>query len=209
MVTYCVIAVCAVVYILQLIPGSPVTEMLWYAPLHTSEWAFQPWRMLTASVLHSPSSAMHILFNMMALWFVGRVIEPAIGWWRYLALLVLSAFGGSVAVLFLSPMTVPTVGASGAVFGLFGALFILLRAAGGQTGGILALIGVNVVIGFVIPQISWQGHLGGLITGVLCALVIAKTPQGPQRTVWQSGGLVAIGVALCGLTALGVPLVSP
>lgn len=209
LVTYAVIGVCVVMYLLQWLTGSALTQALWYAPLHTSPWAFEPWRMLTSAALHSPSSAMHIFFNMVALWMFGRVIEPAVGPWRYGLLLLLSAFGGSVAVLFLTPATTPTVGASGAVFGLFGAMFILLRSSGAQTGGLLVLIGINAVISFAVPNISWQGHLGGLLTGVVCALVIARVPRGPHRSLWQSLGLAVVGALLVALTAFGMPLVSP
>lgn len=218
-VTYTVIAVCAAVYLLQLAPAymgqaagmlPDVTYWFSYAPVFTSEYPgapFEPWRMITSAFLHSPQQAMHIVFNMMALWFIGRVLEPAVGRLRHAALLLISALGGSVAVLWLSQPAVPTVGASGAVFGLFGALFVLMRASGGQTGGIVALVGINMVVSFLVPQISWQGHLGGLVTGVLCALVIARAPRGPRRALWQGLGLAGIVVALLVLTAVGVPLV--
>lgn len=219
-VTFTVIGLCVVMYLLQLTTASPalaratglqlpnITELMAYAPLHTSDEIFQPWRMLTSSVLHSPSSAMHILFNMVALWFVGRVIEPAIGHFRFALLLVLSALGGSVAVLFLTDPLVMTVGASGAVFGLFGALFVLLRATGSQVGGIVALVAINMGISFMVPGISWQGHLGGLITGLLVALVIAKAPRN-RRNLWQGLGLSTIALLLILLTAVGAPLVIP
>lgn len=217
-VTYAVIIACAVVYALQLapihLPGASqlpsITNMFAYAPVHTAAWnpEFEPWRMLTSALLHSPSSAVHILFNMLALWFIGRVVEPAIGGLRYGALLLLSAFGGSVAVLYLTDPFTPTVGASGAVFGLFGALFILLRSTGAQTGGLIALVAVNMVIGFMPGlNISWQGHLGGLVIGLLSALVIAKAPR-RRRALWQSLGLAAMAVLLLVLTAIGVQLVA-
>ena len=217
-VTYAVIIACAVVYALQLapmyLPGAAqlpsVTNMFAYAPVHTAAWnpEFEPWRMLTSALLHSPSSAVHILFNMLALWFIGRVVEPAIGGLRYGALLLLSAFGGSVAVLYLTDPFTPTVGASGAVFGLFGALFILLRSTGAQTGGLIALVAVNMVIGFMPGlNISWQGHLGGLVIGLFSALVIAKAPR-RRRALWQTLGLAAMAVLLLILTAVGVQLVA-
>ena len=214
-VTYTVIALCVVMYLLQLASprlglGLDVTGALAYAPAYTSDWfpSFEPWRMLTATVLHSPSSAMHILFNMMALLFVGRVIEPAVGAARYVALLLLSAFGGSVAVLFLTDPLTPTVGASGAVFGLFGALFILSRASGAETGGIVALVAVNMVVSFLVPNISWQGHLGGLVAGALCALVIARAPRGKSRRLWQWAGITGIALVLIALTAVGSTMVA-
>lgn len=221
-VTYSVIAICVVVYILQILPVSAgqvlsalpdLTELWAYAPVYTAAWypVFEPWRMLTSAVLHHPGNAMHIAFNMLALWFVGRAMEPEIGRSRFIALLVLSAWGGSLAILVstifgLSGPFGPTVGASGAVFGLFGALFILMRSSGSETGGIVALVGINVAVSFLIPNISWQGHLGGLVTGVLVALVIAKAPR-KNRALWTSVGLSALGVALLVLTAVGIQLV--
>lgn len=216
-VTFSVIGACVLLYGLQLLT-STVTEALWYAPLQTSPWLFEPWRMLTSALVHSPANAMHLLFNMFALWFIGRAIEPALGRLRYSALLTLSALGGSVAVLLLTPPMTPTLGASGAVFGLFGALFILMRATGSQTGGILTLIAVNVVISFVIPGISWQGHFGGLLVGTLCALVISKAParasgdrrrDARRRARWQGFGLLGVAVALLLLAGLGMSLVNP
>ncbi|WP_300344046.1 rhomboid family intramembrane serine protease [Nesterenkonia sp.] len=221
MVTYAAIALCAVVYLLQLAAvylPSPlgqapdVTGLFAYAPVYTAAWYPdpEPWRMLTSAVLHSPSSAIHILFNMMALWFIGRVVEPAVGGLRFAALLVLSALGGSVAVMYLSDPWVHTVGASGAVFGLFGALFILLRSSGAQTGGLVALVAVNMVIGFMPGlNISWQGHLGGLLTGLLCAGIIAYAPRGRLRGLWQACGLAGVGVLLLAAAWAGSGLVSP
>lgn len=224
-VTWVVIGLCLAVYGLQMasryIAGFTldITTMFSYAPVLTSDYPLynlEWWRMLTSSVLHSPFNAMHIAFNMMALWFVGRVIEPAIGRGLYSVLLMLSAFGGSVGVLYFTDPWTPTVGASGAVFGLFGALFILMRSTGSQTGGILALIVINMVVSFTFPEISWQGHLGGLIIGALCALVIAKAPRSKEgtpdqrnatRVRWQWSGLVAVAVLLIALTAIGIPLV--
>lgn len=224
-ITFSLIGLCVVLFGLQLLSGTitganpdPVTAALWYAPLQTSPWVFEPWRMLSSALVHSPSNAMHLLFNMFALWFIGRAIEPALGALRYLALLLLSALGGSVAVLFLTPAMTPTLGASGAVFGLFGALFILMRATGSQTGGILTLIGINVVISFVIPGISWQGHFGGLVVGALCALVFAKSApaasgdrrRNAARQARRQGlGLLGITGLLLLLTVVGMQLVTP
>ena len=219
-VTWTVIGICVVLYGLQVLPQylgaagawvPDLTQYFAYAPLYTSEsplYPLEPWRMLTSTLVHSPFNAVHLLFNMVALWFIGRVLEPAIGRLRHLALLVLSALGGSVAVLYLSDPTVPTLGASGAVFGLFGALFILLRASGGQSGGVIVLVGINMLVSFTVPNISWQGHLGGLVVGLLCALAISKVPRGKNRAQVQWAGLGAIFLLLLVLTAVGIPMVN-
>lgn len=219
MITYTVIAVCLAVYVFQILPAyvdqlagalPDLTNQFSYAPAFTAAWNpfFEPWRMLTSALLHHPGNAMHIAFNMLALWFVGRVMEPEIGRTRFAVLLLLSAFGGSVAILFSSVLGLshplgPTVGASGAVFGLFGALFILMRSSGGETGGIIALLVVNMAVSFLVPNISWQGHLGGLITGALVALIIAKAPR-KNRVLWQSLGFSGLAIILLILTAFGV-----
>src|SRR5690606_34343400 len=107
---------------------------------------------------------------MYALWLFGRILEQLLGRWRFLALYLLSGLGGSVAVLLLSPDTW-VVGASGAVFGLFGAFFVIQRRLGSSSMQLIVVIGINLVIGFVIPHISWEGHVGGLIAGSLVGLV--------------------------------------
>lgn len=201
LVTFGIIAVCAVVYALQwLIPGQAVYEQFAYNNVFATPQygAFEPWRMLTAAFLHSPDSLLHILLNMYTLWIFGQVLEPLLGRVRFLALYLLSAVGGSVGYLLLNPVLVPgqglvgVVGASGAIFGLFGAMLLVQRQRGGDTRQLWVLIAINGVIGFLIPQIAWQAHLGGLITGALCAAVLAYTHRGPRQGFLQAAGLVAV-----------------
>jgi membrane associated rhomboid family serine protease len=159
---------------------------------------FEPWRMVTAAFLHSPDSVLHIVLNMYTLWIFGQALEPLLGRVRFLAVYLISAFGGSVGYLLLTPIFVPgqqlsgLVGASGAIFGLFGAMLLVQRHRGGDTRQLWVLIAINGVIGFLIPQIAWQAHLGGLITGALCAAVIAYTPRGPRQGLLQAFGLAGI-----------------
>lgn len=206
--TYTLIGVCVAVFLLQLVvPG--VTRAFIYAPVFTAgaEGAIpaQPWRMLTAAFLHSPGSFLHIAFNMYVLYILGKVLEPAMGRARFLALYLVSALGGSVGVLLLSGNPLQgVVGASGAVFGLFGALFIIQRKRGGDVRQIVVLIAINAVLGFVVPNISWQAHLGGLLTGAACAAVIAYAPRGERQARVQWLGLVGVVVLLGLLTILGV-----
>jgi membrane associated rhomboid family serine protease len=204
-VTFGIIAVCVVVYALQwLIPGQAVYEQFAYNNVFATPQygAFEPWRMLTAAFLHSPDSLLHIMLNMYTLWIFGQALEPLLGRSRFLALYLLSAVGGSVGYLLLNPVLVPgqglvgVVGASGAIFGLFGAMLLVQRKRGGDTRQLWVLIAINGVIGFLIPQIAWQAHLGGLITGALCAAVLAYTPRGPRQGLLQAAGLVAVLVLL-------------
>ncbi len=214
--TMWIIGVCAAVFVLQTVaPG--VTSRISFVPaLGQSE----PWRFLTSAFAHG--GLLHIAFNMYALWIMGTYLEPMLGRVRFVALYLLSAFGGSVVYLLLStPQPIAlcvrtggawctgAVGASGAVFGLFGAFLVLQRRLGRSAAGMYVLIAINAVIGFVIPGIAWQAHLGGLLTGAAGAAVIAyaggRRPQSPGSVRRDSGplqwaGLGAILVVLLVLT---------
>lgn len=198
-VTYSILAVCVAVYLLQQVSGGAVTQALAYHPVLTTS---EPWRMLTSTFVHSQGSIFHILFNGYALWLFGRMLEPALGRWRFLALYLLSGLGGSAAVLWLSPGTW-VVGASGAVFGLFAAMFVIQRGLGGNATQLLVVIGLNLVIGFLPgANISWQAHLGGLIIGGLVALVYLKT-RGPRQVGRQRLLLLGVMALLVVIIVLG------
>lgn len=205
--TFSIIGACAVLFLLQnVVPG--LTGALAYAPAYTSEFLPpEPWRMLTAAFLHSTGFLLHIAFNMYALWIMGQALEPLLGRARFLALYLLAAFGGSVAVLLLSNPLQSVVGASGAVFGLFGAMLVVQRRRGGDVRQLVVLIAINGVLGFVVPGISWQAHLGGLLTGAAAAAIIAYAPKGSNRTLIHWGGLAGLALILVALTVLGAALV--
>jgi len=171
-VTLSLIMINLVIWLLQVIPGSTVTSTLFYAPLLT---VIEPWRMITAGFVHSPDNFWHILLNIYSIYIFGRVIEPMLGPIRFLVLYLVSIFGGSAMVLWLSEPVVPVVGASGAFFGLMGAYLIMLRAIGDNSGLLVGLIAVNLAFGFLVPGISWQGHLGGLLAGMAVTAVYART----------------------------------
>ena len=150
------------------------------------------YRFITSMFLHA--GILHLALNMWALWVVGRVIEQALGPGRFLGLYMVSGLGGSLAVyLFTGPYL--TVGASGAIFGLFGALFILLRRVGRDASSMLSLIIINVIFTFLVPGISIAGHLGGLFTGTIAALGLAYAPQ-KNRTLLQYGWLALLFVII-------------
>ncbi len=194
-VTYVIIALCALVYALQwIVPNDGIYQQLAYAPALTD---VEPWRLLTSAFLHSQGFLLHIVLNMYTLWIFGQILEPLLGHARFLAIYLLSAVGGSVGFLLLTPVypvngPVGLVGASGAIFGLFGALLVVQRQRGGEVRQLLVLIAINGVIGFMVPQIAWQAHLGGLVTGALSAAVIAYTPRGPRQTLLQAVGLAGV-----------------
>lgn len=208
MVTFAIIAACALLFVLQwVIPGGAVFRNLAYASVFaTPEYGvFQPWRMITSAFLHSQSFLLHIVINMYTLWIFGQALEPLLGRIRFLAVYLLSAIGGSVGYLLLTPVLpeggpVGVVGASGAIFGLFGAMLVVQRHRGGETRQLWVLIAINGVIGFMVPQIAWQAHLGGLVTGALCAATIAYIPRGPRQHLLQFAGLAAVLALLVALT---------
>lgn len=215
LVTFGIIAACVVVYALQmLIPGDWVYKQFAYNNIFAAPQygAFEPWRMITSAFLHSPDSLLHILLNMYTLWIFGQALEPILGRLRFLALYLISAFGGSVGYLLLNPLLVPgqglvgLVGASGAIFGLFGAMLLVQRQRGGDSRQLWVLIAINGVIGFLIPHIAWQAHLGGLITGGLCAAVLAYAPRGRRRGLIQAMGLAGVFALLIAVTWVRVSL---
>ena len=211
--TFLIIGLCALVYVLQwVVPNDGVYQNLAFATVYASPdfGVFEPWRALTSAFLHSQGFILHIVLNMYMLWIFGQALEPLLGRVRFLAVYLLSAIGGSVGYLLLTPGYVPgeqvtgVVGASGAIFGLFGAMLVVQRHRGGDTKQLWVLIAVNGVIGFLVPQIAWQAHLGGLVTGALCAAAIAYVPRGPRQGLLQTTGLVLVLALLIGLSAVRV-----
>ena len=150
-------------------------------------------RLLTAAFLHG--GWLHLLVNMLALFTIGPQLEAALGRGRYLTLYLLSALGGSVAGFVFSPPTTYSVGASGAVFGLFGAFYLVVRRLGGDTGQIAVLLIINLVITFTIPNIDARAHLGGLATGAVLAAAFAYAPQA-RRDVVAVAASLAVAVLL-------------
>ncbi len=148
------------------------------------------WQLATSMFTHV--DLMHIAFNMLALWFLGPQLEAAVGRLRFLTIYLLSGLTGSAFVYWLSPEYTPTVGASGAIFGLMGALLVIAYKVGADYSQILVWLGLNVMITFFgRGLISWQGHLGGLVGGVLIAIVLVYSPR-KNRPVWQGIGIAAI-----------------
>jgi membrane associated rhomboid family serine protease len=210
-VTQAIIGACVLLFLAQLAPGSGVTAALQLAP---GQVAQEPWRLLTSAFLHSPTLILHIVFNMLVLYQVGPWLEQALGRARFAALYVVSALGGSVGYLLLgvdasfpAALQPPVVGASGAVFGLFGALLVLTRSLGRRDQALVGTIAINFVLGVLIPNVAWQGHLGGLVTGAVAALVIAKAPSA-RRAVVQWAGLAVITVVLLAVAAWRIAALS-
>lgn len=193
--TYVLLGALVLIYLGQLLSGGAVTQALVYWPPLTF---VEPWRMLTSVFAHSDSSFFHILFNGYSLFVLGTLVERLIGASRFIALFLLAGLGGSVAVLWLAPESA-VLGASGAIFGLFGALFVIQRSFGGANSQLLIVLGLNLVLGFVVPGISWQAHIGGLLVGALVAWILVKTRESSLQTK-QAMYLAGVGLGLSALT---------
>ena len=202
-VTYAIIAVCVLVFLLQNIPmlGQEVTSAIRYAGVYSTPAAFEPWRMLTSVFAHA--NLIHIALNMYTLWIFGMVLEPMLGRLRFLILFLVSGFAGSVGVLLLANPLVPVVGASGAIFGAFGAFFIIQRRMGGNATQILVLVAINLAIGFVPGfNIAWQAHVGGFIGGLLVGLIYVEARRRPTWRRWEWPLVVLLVVVLIALSLI-------
>ncbi|MEY3561097.1 MAG: hypothetical protein RL068_249 [Actinomycetota bacterium] len=196
-ITSLLLVINVLIWLGQISPlGYLFTNQFFYAPLFTP---FEPWRMITAGFVHDWSSPWHILLNSYAIWIFGVQLEPLLGKFRFFVLYMVSIFGGSVAVLWLSDPATPVVGASGALFGLMGAFFVVIRTLGGNPTQIFLLIAVNFSMGLFVSGISWEGHLGGLVTGFAIASVYTSTRK-PNQKFAQVLGIVLIAAALVVLT---------
>ncbi|MCX5420107.1 rhomboid family intramembrane serine protease [Streptomyces sp. NBC_00078] len=161
------------------------------------EW----YRLLTGAFLHLPVAEgtfgiLHIVMNMVSLWNIGRVVESQLGRVRYLTLYLLSALGGSVLVLLIAPDT-PTLGASGAIFGLGAAYYVMARRLGADMSQVNRFMaGLLVWLLISAGLTSWQGHLGGLLAGAVVTVAYAYAPGDRRRTLVQAGACLALSVLL-------------
>lgn len=176
-ITYAIIGICV---LLQLLPFLGITSpngfiidySLWPRAVAAGEYE----RLMTAIFLHG--GWLHLGMNMYMLTIMGRQLEQALGHVRFGALYLLAGLGGSAASYVFNGVDVPSVGASGAIFGLFAAIFMFGRERGLDTQSIVAIVGLNLVIGFLVPGIDWHAHFGGLLTGAVAGW--ALLPQRPR-----------------------------
>lgn len=161
-----------------------------YGPLVPDE----PWRLVTGGFLHA--GIIHLAFNMYALWVLGRILEPAIGRLRFGAVYGASLLAGSLGALILDPAT-PTVGASGAIFGLMGATLVVARRRGATqlVNGLMITLGINLLITLSIPNISIGGHIGGVIGGAACGYLLLEAEERTKSTVLPVALVAGVGVA--------------
>ena len=174
--------------------GSFYDKTILFGPLVAhGDW----WRLITSAFLHA--SLIHIGFNMLALWWIGAPVEMFLGRARYLGLYLVAGLAGAAGALLQAPTT-PTLGASGAIFGILGSMLIIEYRATGRLGGnAMTLIVINLVISFAIPGISWGGHVGGLIGGILITLGYSRWGRGSPAF----GGLSLGALATLLLVAVG------
>jgi membrane associated rhomboid family serine protease len=207
-VTYVLIAINVLLFIGSTAQGSPFASglggsvaadlALWGPAVEAGDW----WRLVSSGFMHA--GLIHILFNMYILYWLGTMLEPALGHVRFAALYFASLLCGSFGVLVLSPNSV-TVGASGAVFGLMGAAFVMqrLRGVDPMQSGIGPIILLNLAITFIIPGISIGGHLGGLIGGAATAYAMDQLAQRRRGVVLPVIACVAVGaLAVAGSLAV-------
>ncbi len=149
------------------------------------------WRLLTAGFLHA--NLIHIATNMISLYIIGIPLERILGRGRFLLIYLLSLLGGSISVMLFSGLFTPTIGASGAIYGLMGALLVTFKRLNYELRPLIIVLALNVYVTFQFPGISWQGHLGGLLVGAIVGASMVFPPRESRRN-WQWG--TAIGVVV-------------
>jgi membrane associated rhomboid family serine protease len=206
-VTWTLIAVNVLLFLVELAKPSIANDwgLLGYATIGSGPMqgiASGQWYRLILSAFLPPATGLgglgflDILFNLWALYAVGPSLEQLLGRGRFLAVYLLSALGGGVLFYLIAPQNVLALGASGAIFGLFGAWFVVSRRLRIDSRGILVLIGINLAFSFIYRgAIAWQDHVGGLIVGVLITAAFAYAPR-KNRLVIQAGAAIAILVIL-------------
>ena len=163
------------------------------------------WQVLTSAFSHE--NVLHLGFNMLALYFLGPMLEQVLGRPRFLAVYFVSAFTASAAVMLLSNPNSQTLGASGSIFGLMGALVVVAFKVKADLRQILFWLGLNLVFTFYnTGSISWQGHLGGLIGGALTAAIIVYAPRKRREVIQWTGIVLVLVVALVVIAAQAVVL---
>ena len=193
--SYTLIAINVAVFLLQAV--NPILKFqLALVPVLVADGEY--YRLITSAFVHYGLA--HILFNMYALYVLGPELERHLGRWRFAALYGLSLLGGSVLVYLLSEVNAPTAGASGAIFGLFAATFVASKRLNLDVRWLVGLIAINLVITFMFPGVSWQGHIGGLITGGVLTAAYLYAPQ-DRRTLVQAGATIGLLVLFLVLIA--------
>ncbi|MEP6760509.1 MAG: rhomboid family intramembrane serine protease [Sporichthyaceae bacterium] len=204
-VTKALIGITAAVFLAQLVLGQEIDRHFWliagpgFDPVLGQQVGVadgELYRLLTAAFLHG--GFLHLALNMYALFLFGPPLEAALGRVRFSALYLVSALGGSALSYAFSNPGQPSLGASGAVFGLLGAFLVVNRKLGRDNAGVFVLLAINFAFGFIARNIDWRAHLGGLIAGVLCAAALVYAPP-RRRPLVQALGLAGVLLAVVAL----------
>ena len=179
------------------VSGAPLFQQWAEAPISVAhgDW----WQLITSGFLHV--TPVHILMNMLSLWWIGKDLERILGRARFIAVYLVSLFGGGVSVLCFTNPLQQVAGASGAVFGLLGGVLVVVLKLKLNPGSVIATIAINLALSVAIPGISLLDHLGGLVVGALVTAAMLYAPA-QNRNSWQAGALVASVVVLIGLVFL-------
>jgi len=175
--------------------------------------AFGDWyRLISSAFLHEPLTTgfgiFHIAFNMWALYVVGPALEQLLGRVRFVVVYLVSALGGSVLYYLIAPPAAPAIGASGAIFGLFGAWFIVARRLHLDARMVVVLIAINLVISFTVSSIAWQDHVGGLIAGGALTAAYVYAPRANRTLIQVAATIVMIGLLIGGVVLRDLQLVN-
>ncbi|RIJ69457.1 rhomboid family intramembrane serine protease [Nakamurella silvestris] len=211
-VTYILIAINVIVFLIVSIQAgsadNPSRSALWIdgalIPGAVSDGDY--YRMVTAGFLHG--GLIHVGLNMLSLYFLGPTLERILGRTRFAVVYLISLLGSSVSVLLLSSPTVPTIGASGAIFGLLGALAVTFKRMNYDLRQLAVLIVINLVITFRVDGISWQAHLGGLVVGAIVGAAMVY-PSRENRMKVQVAACAAVLVVLAGVTVYKADKIVP
>lgn len=199
-VTFSILGVTVVMFLAQLVPGWELAGRLGFVPALAVE---QPWRVVTVALVHDQPSPVHLLSNMIGLWFFGSFVERSLGHVRFAVIYVLGTVGGSTMVLLLADAlgdewVTTNIGASGAVFAIVGVLLTPTKSLDRNISGVVLFVLLNFGYSFLVQGVSWQAHLGGLLTGFIlgcAALLVSK-----KKSVWVFA-VVALGLLLAMLAA--------
>lgn len=200
LVTRTIIIVTAVAFLVELLPALDLLHRFSFVPALTLD---QPWRVLTVALVHDEPSPVHLLANMIGLFFFGSFVERALGHWRFLIVYLLGTAGGSAMVLLLAEPSsrdwvTNNIGASGAVFAIVGFLLVPTRRLDRNITGVVLFVVLNFGYSFLVDGVSWQAHLGGLIAGFVLgcgALLAPKKWSVPMFTVAAVAVLLVMVIA--------------
>ena len=213
-VTYTIVALCVLGYLIELTNSTKIVfnaGMLGYIPHFNGGVASGEWyRLITSAFLHEPPNnglgLTHILFNMWALIVIGPPLERTLGRSKFIALYLVSALAGSVMLYLIDPGQL-AIGASGAIFGLFGGFLVLAKRLQLDMRQIVVLIVINLAITFFVHGIAWQDHVGGLIAGILLTAAYVYAPRANRTLIQVGATVVMLALVVAGVVIKDLSLV--